>query len=164
MEPLAISRAEVEDFLYGEAALLDAWKLQDWLALFTEDARYFIPSARLDEHATADRSLFYIADDHQMLVERVARLYKNNAYAEFPHSKTRHAYSNVRVHSGEQASDLTAHCCFMTHRSRSGQSQMFVGSTKYTLQKTEAGLRIREKYCVLDVDDLHELGRISIIL
>ena len=28
-----VTRAEVEDFLYHEAALLDDWKLNDWLVL-----------------------------------------------------------------------------------------------------------------------------------
>ena len=34
-----MTRGEAEDFLYREAALLDAWKLDEWLALLTEDAR-----------------------------------------------------------------------------------------------------------------------------
>src|SRR5207253_10818569 len=41
---IAITRAEVEDFLYHEAALLDAWKLDEWLALLTDDATYRVPS------------------------------------------------------------------------------------------------------------------------
>ena len=39
-----VSRAEVEDFLYAEAALLDEWRLDEWLALFTEDGTYHVPS------------------------------------------------------------------------------------------------------------------------
>jgi len=35
---------EVENFLVREAALLDEWRLDDWLALFTEDARYLVPA------------------------------------------------------------------------------------------------------------------------
>ena len=35
---------EVEDFLYAEADLLDAWRYDDWLALFEEGARYEIPT------------------------------------------------------------------------------------------------------------------------
>ena len=38
-----VTRAEVEDFLYHEAALLDGWQLDEWLALLTEDARYEVP-------------------------------------------------------------------------------------------------------------------------
>ena len=32
---LDISRAQIEDFLYHEAALLDAWRLDEWMALLT---------------------------------------------------------------------------------------------------------------------------------
>ena len=39
-----IGRAQVEDFLYHEAALLDAWRLDEWLELLTEDATYRVPS------------------------------------------------------------------------------------------------------------------------
>ncbi len=36
-------RQMVEDFLFREAELLDDWRLDDWAALFTEDARYIVP-------------------------------------------------------------------------------------------------------------------------
>jgi 3-phenylpropionate/cinnamic acid dioxygenase small subunit len=36
-------RQEVETFLYEEARLLDKWRLHEWLDLFTEDARYWMP-------------------------------------------------------------------------------------------------------------------------
>ncbi|MDT7663767.1 MAG: p-cumate 2,3-dioxygenase subunit beta, partial [Pseudonocardiales bacterium] len=32
-----LARIEVEDFLYREAALLDEWRLEEWLDLFTLD-------------------------------------------------------------------------------------------------------------------------------
>jgi len=39
--------AAVAQFLYDEAALLDEWRLDEWLALFhPEAARYLIPSPR----------------------------------------------------------------------------------------------------------------------
>ena len=37
---------EIEDFLYREADLLDARRFDEWLALFTEDARYWMPMRR----------------------------------------------------------------------------------------------------------------------
>src|SRR6476620_6027447 len=39
-----VTRATIEDFLYAEAALLDEWRLQEWLDLLTEDATYEVPS------------------------------------------------------------------------------------------------------------------------
>ena len=57
-----VTREQVEDFLYAEAALLDAWKLDEWLALLTEDAVYRVPSN--DKPASDPKdTLFTIADD-----------------------------------------------------------------------------------------------------
>ena len=33
-----VTRQQVEEFLYDEDALLDSWRLYDWLALMTADA------------------------------------------------------------------------------------------------------------------------------
>ena len=41
--PKVVTRAEVEDFLYQEAALLDDWKLNEWEKLLTDDATYYVP-------------------------------------------------------------------------------------------------------------------------
>ncbi len=38
------TRQQIEDFLFEEAALLDAWRLDEWLELLTEDATYRVPS------------------------------------------------------------------------------------------------------------------------
>src|SRR5215217_2884019 len=99
-----MTRAEAEDFLYHEAALLDAWKLDDWLALLTEDARYRVPSNDAPEADPAS-ALFTIADDIHRIRGRVARLQDPRAHAEFPHSRTRRMVTNVRI--VEAAGDTT---------------------------------------------------------
>src|SRR6202011_4365383 len=43
------SRQEVEDFLYREAALLDEWRLEEWLEMLTDDAIYQVPSTDTPE-------------------------------------------------------------------------------------------------------------------
>src|SRR6185312_2675829 len=91
-----VTRAEVEDFLYEEAALLDAWRLDDWLALMTDDAVYRVPS---NDQPNADPkdTLFIIADDVSRIRARVARLKKKDAHAEDPRSRTRRLLTNVRI-------------------------------------------------------------------
>ena len=39
------TRAQIEDFLYAEAALLDDWRLEEWFALFAPGAVYEVPTA-----------------------------------------------------------------------------------------------------------------------
>jgi len=43
------SRNEVEDLLYREAALLDEWRLEEWLELLTDDAVYQVPPTDVPE-------------------------------------------------------------------------------------------------------------------
>ena len=67
--PLSVSRIELEDFLYLEAALLDDWRLEEWLALFVEGAQYWVPTAGSAEDVDPSNSLFYVADDYFRLTE-----------------------------------------------------------------------------------------------
>ena len=92
----AASRAEVEDFLFREADLLDNWKLDEWLGLMTEDAAYYVPP---NDKPDADHrfTLFIIADDIVRLRERVIRLKDPNCHAEYPPSRTRRLITNVRI-------------------------------------------------------------------
>src|SRR6266704_1644506 len=91
-----VTRAEVEDFLYAEAALLDEWRLQEWLELLTDDATYQIPPTDLPD-ADARNTLFIVADDALRIRSRVKQLLGKAAWAENPKSRTRRMISNVRV-------------------------------------------------------------------
>jgi len=146
----SVSRAEVEDFLFNEADLLDQWRLPEWLTLFTDDAKYEVPCTDLPADASSATSLFYIADDRARLGERVKRLMKRTAHAEFPHSKTSRIVGNVRIQS--------------TKEDEIGTTDLYFGTNKYRLAIQGDGFRIREKRCLLAGDGLRPSGRISIVL
>ena len=76
-------RQQVEDFLFREATLLDEWRLDDWSELFTEDARYVVPTTDLPEGDPA-RYLVFIDDDIFRLRARVKRLNSRHAHREYP--------------------------------------------------------------------------------
>lgn len=154
---------EVQNFLFDEAALIDTWELDDWLEMFTEDAGYFVPPMDLDENATPENSLFYIADDRRRLEERVLRLNKKTCHSEYPRSKVRHLVSNVRI-LDEVDGLLNVNAAFVCYRSKDGVTDMFMGHYKYELKRTDSGLKIKTKRCQLDMDGLRPHGRISIIL
>ena len=157
------TRAEVEDFLFAEADLLDNWKLKDWLALYTPDAQYEVPSTDLGKTPDPKVSLFYIADDYMRLEQRVIRLGKKTMHSEYPRSKTRHLVSNVRV-LGEEDGCVKVAAGFAVYRSKWGETDLFVGGYEYLLRQTAEGLRIRKKRCLLDLDGLRPQGRVSILL
>ncbi len=158
-----ISRSDVEDFLFNEAELLDDWRLPEWLELFTEDAIYYVPSTDVAADATPDKNLFYVADDRFRLSERVKRLMKRTAHAEFPHSRTRHLVSNVRIRN-RGSDDMEVASSFITYRTKDGVTDTYFGSNRYRLVANDCVLRIKEKRCLLDSDGLRSQGRVSIIL
>lgn len=92
-----VTREQVEDFMFLEAEMLDEWRLKEWLGLFTADGGYYVPTTDSAPNASPDNALFYVADDRFRLEQRVERLLKRTAHAEFPKSKTRHLVSNVRI-------------------------------------------------------------------
>lgn len=169
------TRSEVEAFLYHEAALLDAWKLDEWLALLTDDARYRVPSNDAPDGDPAS-TLFLIADDIARIRGRVARLKDPQAHAEFPHSRTRRMITNVRIEnvvSGTHLevvpdttfSEITVHANFTVHRFRRGeQVSQFVGRYRYRLRVVDAALKIALREAILDSQELGSLGAVSFIL
>jgi p-cumate 2,3-dioxygenase subunit beta len=163
MNATPFTRPEIEDLLFEEAALLDDWKLDDWLALYTEDANYLVPATDLPKGAPPEGNLFYIADDRFRMSERVKRLMKKTAFSEYPRSKTRHLVSNVRILSQSDDSCVVS-AAFITSRSKSGVTDTFVGSSEYVIVRQGEALRIRSKRCTLDQDALRPHGRVSIIL
>lgn len=158
-----ITRAEAEDLLFEEADLLDQWKLEEWLALFTDDAAYLVPSTDLPAGADPAKALFYIADDRRRLQERVVRLQKKTAHSEWPRSRTRHLVSNVRVGAPE-GDEAPVSAAFVTFRTKNGVTDTFMGRLRYRLARVDGRLRIREKRCELDLDGLRPHGRVSILL
>ena len=76
-------REQVEDFLFREAALQDEWHLDDWVGLFTEDARYIVPTTDLPE-GDPQRDLVFIDDDITRRRARAVRLNSRHTHREYP--------------------------------------------------------------------------------
>lgn len=160
---LSVTRTEVEDFLYHEAALLDEWKLEAWLALFEPGARYLVPPAGSEDDVDPATTLFYVADDYHRLTERVKRLGKKNAHVEFPHSRCRRMVSNVRILGGTDDA-FAATSNFVTYRSKRGVTETYLGHHRYELCRSNGAIKIRKKTSFLDTDDINAQGKVSIIL
>lgn len=157
-----MTRQEIEDFLYHEAALLDAWKLDEWLGLLTDDARYLVPSNDAPEGDPAS-TLYTIADDIHRIRGRVTRLKDPRAHAEFPHSRTRRFLSNVRF--AGNGDEIAVEANFIVHRfRRNEQVSQFVGRYRYTLRRVGGTLKIARREAILDAQELGGLGAVSFIL
>jgi p-cumate 2,3-dioxygenase beta subunit len=155
-------REKVEDFLYQEAALLDEWRLDEWLALFTADARYVVPTTDLPE-GDPKKELVFIDDDIVRLRARVERLKSRHGHREYPWSRTRRFISNVRIKRLDEH-NIAVTSSFLVYRFRMGDTSPYVGWYEHRLKKADGQLKIHQKKAVLDMEALREHGAVSIIL
>ncbi len=92
--------ARCTDLLYREAAYLDEQRWTEWLALYTEDAEFWIPAWDEDGKPTSDPqsqlSLIYY-DRRSGLEDRVWRIQSGLSPASSPPVRTCHLISNVRI-------------------------------------------------------------------
>jgi p-cumate 2,3-dioxygenase beta subunit len=156
------TRQEVEDLFYREAALLDEWRLEEWLDLLTEDAIYQIPPTDVPE-GDSRHTLFIIADDALRIRSRVKQLLGKAAWAENPHSRTRRMIANVRV-LGAEGENILVTANFAVHRMRYESVDTYIGHYDYKLLRKGNELRIRERMAILDNEALRPHGKISFIL
>ena len=149
-----VTRAEVEDFLYHEAALLDDWKLDEWETLLTDDAAYYVPPN--DQLESDHRStLFIVADDRERIRQRVIRINDPNCHAEYPKSRTRRMITNVRIVSVD-GDLITVTANFVCYRFRRYERiREYVGGYRYILRQAGDSFRIKERRVLIDA---HELG------
>jgi p-cumate 2,3-dioxygenase beta subunit len=157
-----ITRADVEDFLYREAALLDEWRLLEWLELFTPDCLYEIPSLDCPTD-DAGRTYSIVHDNRVLLEQRVVRLLKPTAHAEFPHSRTRRLITNVRI-LGTHGDEVMVTANFSVHRVDLYAHVEFVGRYEHVLLVGPGGPRFRHRKAILDHQVLQPQGKISVIL
>jgi p-cumate 2,3-dioxygenase beta subunit len=156
-----LGQTDVESFLYLEADLLDEWRLDEWLTLFTPDCRYVVPSTDLPE-GSPDHDVVLIDDDWERLQARVKRMKSRFAHREYPWSRTRHLVTNVRVRSRE-GEELSVTANFAVYRYR-GNVSVYVGHYLYRLVCTADGLKIRYREARLDNERLDEHGAVSILV
>ncbi|MDM0070722.1 aromatic-ring-hydroxylating dioxygenase subunit beta [Variovorax sp. J31P207] len=134
-----------EDFVAAEAALLDAGRFDDWLALFTEDGHYWVP---LQGAAQADpfshNSIAY--EDRLLLELRIERLKNPRAHSQHPASRCQHVLQRSRIESDDaEGRELVLRTPFLYVEARGEQQLMLAGSYRHLLVRTASGWAIRQK-------------------
>jgi 3-phenylpropionate/cinnamic acid dioxygenase small subunit len=148
----------VEQFLYAEAQLLDEHEFTAWIALFTEDAHYWMPTRNTRtnreraKEISARGEAAHIDDDMVRLRGRVRRSMSGLAWSEEPPSRTRRVLGNVRIQERDTG-ELDVRLNFWVYRSRLERHQdWFVGERFDVLVPDDGpyGYRIADRKIVLD--------------
>jgi 3-phenylpropionate/cinnamic acid dioxygenase small subunit len=160
---------EVEQFLYREARLLDERRLHEWVELFTEDVRYWMPVSSnrypavskaigvLDQTPSPatvpapEEELAILDETKATLRARIARLDTGMAWAEDPPSRTRHMISNIEVEEGDTASELKVYSNYLVYRTRGETEQDFyIGRREDVLRRIDGAWKIARRKIILD--------------
>ena len=166
---------EIERYLIHEARLLDERRFREWLELFTEDVRYWMPvrSNRLSEGAgegweiekelSGDHEVAFFNDDMAMLQRRVARFESGMAWSENPPSRTRHLVTNIEVEADADAPEYLVRSYFMVYQSRlETKVSIYAGERIDVLRRIGEALKISRRKIILDTATL-TAGNLSVL-
>jgi len=141
---------EVERFYYDEAALLDSHRYEEWLALFADDAHYFMPIRRtrmqreLDKEFTRPGEMAFFDDTKTLLAGRIKKLESGRSWAEDPPSRTRHLITNIRILK-DDGHTLEVESNFHLYRTRlNSEESSWIGSRRDVLR------RVKEFFQIVD--------------
>ncbi len=155
-------KAEIEDFLYREAELLDERRYEDWLALIAADIRYWMPMRRnvkVGEHerefTRADHDINWFDEGRETLERRVKQILTGIHWAEEPVSRITHIVSNVQLveatPSVAEPAEVATKCRFLIYRNRvETETDILVGKREDRLRRVANGWQIARRKIILD--------------
>jgi 3-phenylpropionate/cinnamic acid dioxygenase small subunit len=149
---MAVDRQQVEQFIYYEADLMDEHRYDEWLALWTDDALYWVPSGGDDIDPKREISLIY--DDRVRLQVRITRLKSGFAHAQEPKSRMRRVVSNIVTQEAENG-DIVVFSNFLLTELRRGKQDTFAGRTIHRLRPDNGSFRLASKKVLLVNNDEH---------
>jgi 3-phenylpropionate/cinnamic acid dioxygenase small subunit len=147
---------EIERFFAVEAELLDERRFDEWLDLFDEDVRYWMPIARnvhfeqLEREYTEHSESNWFDEGKEILRKRVLQIQGGDHWAEEPRSRTTHIVANVRVDK-ENGAEVTVKSRFIVYACRLEHDvDFFVGKRIDILRREQSSWKILRRTIYLD--------------
>ena len=153
---------EIAGFLYDEAELLDERRHDEWLALLSDDIRYWMPMRRNVKYGDTAREFTREGDDiswfdegKDTLTRRVRQIQTGIHWAEEPQSRITHMVSNVQLLAATPDAsaprEVTAKCRFLIYRNRvETETDLLIGKREDTLRRRGDGWLIARRKIILD--------------
>ena len=126
----------VEQFLFHEARLLDERRFSEWLNLWTEDGRYWVPRFHEQQNPFEQISLFW--EDAMLRSVRVKRVENARNWSQQPVTRSAHLKGNISITGIDAAGCLIVESSFQITEWRLEQRQL-AGSMQHKLAATEDG-------------------------
>ena len=140
-------KRSVSELIYWEATLLDRRRWEDWLALYTKDAVYWVPAWKNEEETTNDPetqlNLIYLSNRGGM-EDRIFRIESRDSYASMPLERTVHVVGNVLIESVD-GNEITAFANCLVHSYSGKGAQTRASLYDFIIHQTDDGLKIARK-------------------
>jgi 3-phenylpropionate/cinnamic acid dioxygenase small subunit len=147
-----------EQFLYHEARLLDTQRYEEWLALFTDDATYWVPLEQDQKDPYETSSIIH--DDKTLLELRVKQARHPRAHARLPLARTVHQIGNVVAE--ENGKEVVVSSTLTLVEYRNEKQRLYGALVEHRLRRENGSFRIARKRVDL-VNSEGELDGIAIL-
>jgi 3-phenylpropionate/cinnamic acid dioxygenase small subunit len=139
-----ITRQDLIDFVVNESRLLDAKRYQEWNALFTDDAFYWVPLVPDQEDGFNHTSHLY--EDKLLRDLRIERLKSPRAFSQQPPSRCHHLLQTPTVEEFDaDAKRFVVRTEFHYTESQGDELQFYVGTFFHHLTVEGGALRMTLK-------------------
>ncbi|SFN15062.1 aromatic-ring-hydroxylating dioxygenase subunit beta [Variovorax sp. OV329] len=144
MAATPITRQDLVDFVVQESRLLDAKRYEEWKALFTDDAFYWVPAVPDQEDGINHCSHMY--EDKLLRELRIERLKSPRAFSQQPPSRCHHLLQVPTVERfDEEAKEYLVRTEFHYTESQGDELQFYVGTFFHHLKAVDGALRMTLK-------------------
>ena len=139
-----VTRQDLIDFVVNEARLLDARRYDEWNALFTDDAFYWVPLVPDQEDGINHTSHLY--EDKLLRELRIERLKSPRAFSQQPASRCHHLLQMPTVEAFDAAGNsFVVRTEFHYTESQGDEMQFLVGTFFHHLAIEAGALRMTQK-------------------
>lgn len=146
----SVDEAAVRRFLYLEARLQDEHRYEEWEALLTDDALYWVPATHDDSDPLTQVSFIY--DNRARIASRIRQLRTGRRHAQNPASRLRRIVGNIEIVAVNDKG-IQVGSNFILSEYRRGKYQQWSGRTIHLLRPVEDGFRLAMKKVLLIDND-----------
>ncbi len=145
--------AQIRDFLFNEAALLDARRYSDWFRLLTPDIRYRVASHATYLVGTEPKEVLILDDQAGDIELRVKQISTPNlTYTENPAPLMRRFVSNIRIQAGSAVDSYSVESYLLMCRSGGALNETFTFSAvrRDVINRVDGELRLTKRETLID--------------
>lgn len=144
MNAADITHEQLTQFVYAEARALDAKRFDEWNALFTDDAYYWVPAS--PDQPDGDNWVSHMHEDKLLRDVRIERLKSPRAFSQQPPSRCHHLLQAPQIEVFEPENNRFVLRTEFHYTEMQGEGiQFYVGTAFHHLALWDGALRMTLK-------------------